>query len=94
MKTLLIDDLRNIEATVVARTYAEGIQALRNDGPFDILYLDHDLGSENPNDTGYGIMCFLEEFRDLLPKRIELVTANPVGRKNMQVVIDKLYKKE
>lgn len=91
MRSLLIDDIRDIEATVVARTYAEGIYALKNDGPFDVLYLDHDLGEEHPKHTGYGVMCFLEEFPEFLPKEIQLVTANPVGRQNMQRVIDRLY---
>lgn len=100
MKTLLIDDMRDIKADVVARTYAEGINALAYDGPFDILYLDHDLGEVDINSdyaydpSGYGVMCFLEENPQYLPKQIVLVTSNPVGRKNMQVVIDRLYKEK
>lgn len=92
MKTLLIDDMRNIEATVVARTFAEGVIALKSE-IFDVLYLDHDLGEDDPNHTGYGIMKFLEENPDRLPKEIKLVTSNPVGRANMQVVINRLYQK-
>lgn len=91
MKTLLIDDLRDIKADVVARTYDEGINALQNLGPFDVLFLDHDLGEADPAATGYGIMNFLEANPELLPKKIVLVTSNPVGRQNMQVVIDRLY---
>ena len=90
MKTLLIDDLRNISADVVARTFDAGIDALKN-GPYDVLYLDHDLGDEDPAKTGYGIMCFIEANPQYKPNSIVLVTSNPVGRKNMQVVIDKLY---
>lgn len=107
MKSLLIDDLRDIKADVIARTFEQGIEALKNSGPFDILYLDHDLGeidghgSEVPRDVdgelylpnGYGIMCFLEANPELLPKDIMLVTSNPVGRKRMKTVIDKLFKK-
>lgn len=92
MKTLLIDDLRDIKADVVARTYDEGIDALTNKGPFDVLYLDHDLADPDPHKTGYGIMCFLEANLRLLPGKIMLVTSNPVGRKNMEVVIEKLYR--
>ena len=91
MRTLLIDDLRDIKADVIARTFDEGINALTNDGPFDILYLDHDLGDPTPSKTGYDVMCFLEANLELLPKKIVLVTSNPVGRQKMQVVIDKLY---
>lgn len=99
MKTLLIDDLREIKADVVARTFDDGIQALRSGGKFDVLYLDHDLGEDElcliegdkyPK-TGYGIMVFLENNPHLLPGEIVLVTSNPVGRKNMQAVINKLY---
>lgn len=105
MKILLIDDARdidyinrgwNVKVTHVARTFAEGIKALKENGPFDILLLDHDLDSfdEEKNElTGYMIMIFLEQNLHLLPKKVELVTSNPVGRAKMQVVIDKLYKK-
>lgn len=61
MRVLLIDDLREIKADRVARTFEDGIKALAEEGPWDILYLDHDLGDENPKHTGYGVMCFLEE---------------------------------
>jgi len=102
MRVLLIDDMRdleyvmptyqwNIDIGIVARTFDEGINALQYSGPFDILYLDHDLGDMDPRKTGYDIMCFLEANTELLPKSIKLVTSNPVGRQKMQVVINKLY---
>lgn len=93
MRTLLIDDLRSIPATIVTRTYEDGVKALTLGGPFDILYLDHDLGDEGtPERTGYTIMCFLEANPEYLPKEIVIVSSNPVGRQKMQVVIDKLYR--
>lgn len=104
MKTLLIDDLRDVEfvdknwgvsVTDVARTFAEGINALKV-GDIDTLLLDHDLAcfDEEGNElTGYKIMLFLEEHPEYLPRKIVLVTSNPVGRAKMQTVIDKLYKK-
>jgi hypothetical protein len=92
MKTLLIDDLREIKTDVVARTFDDGIAALKNYGPFSILYLDHDLGEGDPRKTGYDIVCFIEANLEYLPKeKIVLVTSNPVGRQKMQVVIDRLY---
>lgn len=107
-KTLLIDDMRAIDADVIARTFESGIHALKHLGPFETLYLDHDLGevdehgSEIPVEVdgdlyppnGYGIMCFLEANPHYLPKAITIVSSNPVGRRNMQVVIDKLYKEK
>lgn len=90
MKALLIDDMRTMTVDRIARTYDDGISALK-ESQWDILYLDHDLGDEDPHKTGYGIMLFLEENKEYLPKEIVLVTANPVGRIKMQVVIDQLY---
>jgi hypothetical protein len=94
VRTLLIDDERKIKATVVARTFDQGISALMKDGPFDLLYLDHDLGEKDPKKTGYGIVNFLEANPQFLPKEIKLVTSNPVGRQQMQVVIEKLYERK
>ena len=90
-RVLVIDDVRVIEADYTARTFEEGIAALKVGGPWALLYLDHDLGDPDPSKTGYDIINFLEANPKLLPGRIVLVTSNPVGRKKMQVVIDKLY---
>ena len=94
MKTLLIDDCRNIEADVIARTFDAGIHALKYLGPFDILYLDHDLGEEDGHHTGYGIITWLEQFPEYLPGEIKIITANPVGLQQMRVVRDKFYAKK
>lgn len=91
MRTLLIDDLREIIADVVARTYDDGIAALKDQGPFDVLYLDHDLADPNPAHTGYDVLNFLELNPHLLPGRIVLVTQNPVGMEKMRKLIEKLY---
>lgn len=103
MRYLLIDDLREFGTSNIplpkegdewdhAYTFDEGHFALALNGPWDVLYLDHDLGEEDPRKTGMGIMNFLEENPAFLPKKIVLVTSNPVGRAQMQVVINKLYK--
>lgn len=90
MKVLLIDDMRNGVMDRIARTFDDGIKALKEEGPWDLLYLDHDLGEADPAKTGYDIMCFLEANPELLPKQIKCVSSNPVGRQKIQVVIDKL----
>jgi len=92
-RALLIDDMRNIRADYVARTFDDGVYALLNEGPWEILYLDHDLGDPVPYKTGYDIINFLEANPVLLPKKIILVTDNPVGRQKMQKVINRLYGK-
>lgn len=94
MKTLLIDDLpetKAVKADVIARTFDEGIEALKTKGPFEVLYLDHDLGEEDPHKTGYGIMCFLEANLKYLPGSIVCVSRNPSGRQNIELVANKLY---
>lgn len=84
-----------IDVTEVAKNYQEGIKQLEIGGPWDALLLDHDLSSYDEGSgkelTGTDIMNFLEQNQDLLPKKIILVTSNPVGRKNMQAIIDKIY---
>jgi len=106
MKSILIDDIRSIDADVICRTFETGINALKTLDPFGILYLDHDLGQldDDGNDlfcmidghpyraNGYGVVCFLENNPQFLPIEIRIVSSNPVGRKKMQAVIDKLYK--
>lgn len=99
MRILLIDDCRSEEIiqitygsrpTHVARTFDEGVAALK-EGNWDLVYLDHDLAEDDPNKTGLGIMNFLEANQEFLPKEITMVTANPVGRRQMLVVYGKLY---
>lgn len=106
MKVLLIDDFRDVtlemvrdadaaKEAVVARDYRQGIIFLVS-SKWDLLLLDHDLSSyvDGKEKTGYDIMCFLERNPEYLPGKIKLVTSNPVGRYNMQMVIDRLYAEE
>ena len=86
MKTLLIDDIRVLPASHIARTFDEGIAALKDLGPWDALLLDHDLASYDKNGiekTGYHVILFLEENPHLRPRRVRLVTANSVGLQRM-----------
>lgn len=85
---LLIDDVRVMPATRVARTYDEGIAQIKEKQP-DLLLLDHDLGHTEPEKTGYGIVCFLEE-NNIKPKEIKLVTANPVGAMKMEAALESM----
>lgn len=90
---LLIDDVRDLKCDFAARTYDEGINALTNK-KWDLLLLDHDLGcldADGEEKNGYHIVCWLEENQQYLPKRIQLVTSNPVGRLRMRSVINRIY---
>ena len=82
MKTLLIDDVRNLKADEVARNFADGIRALRSQR-WDHLLLDHDLASYSPMGkkeyTGYDIACWLERNPQYMPKKVTVVSSNPVG---------------
>lgn len=89
-RILLIDDLRSVPCTFIARTFDEGLSALRNEGPWDLLLLDHDLGDPNPKKTGYDILNWLEENPGYIPHNIRLVTQNPVGRQKMQPLVERL----
>lgn len=79
---------------VICKDYNSGILALMQQGPWDVLYLDHDIASYDENyieKTGYSVMCFLEEEPRLLPKKIYCISASPVGRQRINQVISKLY---
>jgi CheY-like chemotaxis protein len=99
MKCLLIDDCRSPESvgadsknTKVCFHYQQGIEALQQGGPWDILYLDHDLGEEIDK-TGYNIVCFLEENPDLIPAKIQIVSSNSVGRQNITRAVEAMQRR-
>ena len=109
MRCLLIDDMRDWgqgliplpeegDEFVKAQTYDEGHHELVTGSPWDVLYMDHDLGDPDEAKTGYKLLSWLEaECQDpikkqfFLPKKIVLVTSNPVGRRQMEVIIERLY---
>jgi hypothetical protein len=97
MRILAIDDTRELtEAHVLVRNFNEGIRQLQLNGPWDLLLLDHDLASfdlDGREKTGYDVMCFLEENMHLAPKKIECVSANPVGRSRIVAMIVRLNEK-
>lgn len=70
------------------RTAETTIAVLRTGGVTH-LSLDHDLGTEK---TGYDVAQFIEEAAykgTLAPLTVVIHSANPVGRKNMQVAIER-----
>lgn len=94
MLTLLIDDARTLEVTQTARNYADGIAALQ-ERQWDVLYLDHDLGDfSGPNGrerTGYDVVCWLEQNPEFMPKKVVVVSSNPVGRSNIAAVLGRFF---
>lgn len=85
MRSLLIDDVRDIPADVVCRTFEEGLKALK-EGGWHSLYLDHDLGDAKDR-TGYDIIKYVEEHPELRPGQVIIVSANPVGVKNISAAL-------
>lgn len=73
---LLIDDQKELSCELIARTAKAGkkaLQALHKE--IECLCIDHDLGSLT---TGYDIINWALE-NNYLPKRVQIVSANPVG---------------
>lgn len=96
---VLIDDSPqkeiNLEVKfdVVLRTFEAGRMFLYQSfkGLISSIYFDHDLGSENPKETGYELLKIGLE-NALLPDKIFLVTNNPIGKINMKnLLIDYNY---
>lgn len=79
--TLLIDDVRNMQTDVTARS-AEVAKVVMNSPhlKFDVVYLDHDLG---PGDNGLDVLRWMFKNK-IRPSKVVLVTMNPVGRRNLE----------
>ena len=75
---LLIDDMRSLNADVIARTPEAGKKMLALGG-WEGLLLDHDLGE---CESGAAVLNWALE-RGLVPPKVMLVTSNPVGADNM-----------
>lgn len=87
---LLIDDERNLDVDVIARTPEAGRYLMRlayrgGGNGWECICFDHDLGAR---ETGYDLLVWGIENR-LLPNRIQLVTSNPVGRKRMRQALER-----
>ena len=79
---LLIDDIRDLQCEVIARTPEAGMKLLALGG-WECVCFDHDLGQDS---TGYDVLVWAIE-NDYLPNMVQLVTSNPVGRDNMDAAL-------
>lgn len=72
-------------------TAREAIYQLDRHGPWDVVFLDHDLaGTElvaSGPGTGYEVAQWIAEHEDKRPKCVILHTYNPVGAKNMKALL-------
>ena len=77
---LLIDDTRDFNVDVIARTADAGRKMLRIGG-WDKVFFDYDLGS---NVTGYDLLVYALENEFLNNSKIVFVTTHPNGRERME----------
>lgn len=90
VRRLVIDDIRVFKGDVTryARTPQDAIEAIRDDGPWDEVYFDHDMGSSfDENITIYPVLMMILEAAFYgspfqLGKCI-IHTDNPVGRETL-----------
>lgn len=71
------------------KTADEAIELLKT-GKVIKISLDHDLGTDDLNNTGYKVAKFIEEGafkKELKYIEVNIHTANPIGRKNMLTAI-------
>lgn len=81
---LIIDDVRDLNCEVIARTSEAGKKMLALGG-WECVCFDHDLGEDN--ESGYDVLVWAIE-ENLLPCMVQLVTSNPVGRANMTAALE------
>ena len=86
---MIIDDKRDLECEVIARTSQAGFAILS--WLFDdveVLVLDHDLGDESYMDGNK----LLKEIivAKILPPRVQLCTSNPVGRASQAAQLEEI----
>ena len=80
---LLIDDMRDMNVDVIARTGLAGKKMLAIGG-WEYILFDHDLGCDI---DGYELLTYALEADLLGDAKIHLVTSNPVGRQNMEAAL-------
>ena len=89
-----LDDVRKApEGWTWVRTSDEAIGLLQ-DRRVSEISLDHDLGDESESGSGYLVVLWIERMAIqhgyVPPEMIHIHSANPVGRKRMQMGIDSM----
>lgn len=98
MRVFVLDDMderhayfsRKYGDTSRAWTAAQAVEVLSHGGPFDLAYLDHDLG-DNPdvpsNGTGLDVAHWLAHNTRFLPRRVVIHSWNPDGARAMVLTL-------
>lgn len=106
MRVLILDDiqerhdafgkLHEADECVHAYTHEQACDALLNQEPFDLAYLDHDLADfqstgymGNEERTGTDVCVFLVRFvdKDRRPERVVIHSWNPDGARRMRRIL-------
>ena len=78
---------------IVVRTAKEAIEFLEI-ASVEVISLDHDLGNDIANQTGYDVAKWIEERVandcNYFPPMILIHSANPVGRRNIAAACDSI----
>ncbi|HWT40541.1 MAG TPA: cyclic-phosphate processing receiver domain-containing protein [Dongiaceae bacterium] len=95
-KKLWVDDVRvppePASEWLWMKNYLDAANALEA-YDFDIVSLDHDLGDDSLN--GYHLACLIElraSRGERVPDDIRVHSANPVGRKNIELCIEAIQR--
>ena len=73
------------------KTAQEAIRLLSEEEPFDLLFLDHDLGDKvmvaSGPGTGYEVAEWIRDHKEKRPKDIVIHSYNPAGADNMRAIL-------
>lgn len=87
-----LDDLRPPpdNSWTVCKTAAEAFSKIMSN-EIECISFDHDLGSTDPDKTGYHVACLIEKlaFAGLIERLSYYIhSANPVGRENIRMAME------
>lgn len=94
MKLWLDDQRKPPKDWIWVKTPNDCIEALQSFF-VDILSLDHDLGIfvDEKEETGYDVLCWLEQNLVYMPNEVLIHTANPVARRRMELVLSAIERR-
>ena len=84
---MIIDDIRDLNCDIIARTSQAGLGILRwvyED--IEVLILDHDLGEHSYTDGNRLLKEII--IGDWLPDQVQLCSSNPVGLDSMRAQLE------
>lgn len=89
---LFVDDMRKCPSGWTPATDYEDAIGILSSGAVEEVSLDHDLGTKK---TGYDVACWMEKMilgKTISPMRMNCHSANPPGRKRINLVFDNIRK--